>query len=119
MVPLALLLGALVGAEEGSAPIPAPSTTCAGSAVVVGWCLADAPLLPGDFGRQFLGTFGEGLQNLTDAECCAKCVANKACVAWNTNAAQGECHLRAGVGTPNGADPPMTPPSSVHRCWLR
>lgn len=26
--------------------IPTPSTTCVGSGVVTGWCLADAPMLP-------------------------------------------------------------------------
>ena len=104
-----LALLAAAAAEEGGSPvIPAPSTSCGGAGVVVGWCMQDAPLCavqppPG---------------NYTDAECCAACVKSKGCVAWNTNTGQGACHFRAGIGTPNRSPicnfgvvrPPPPPP---------
>ena len=59
--------------------IPKPSTSCGASDVVKGWCLADADLLP----KQPPPT-----QHYTDAECCALCVAEPTCRAWNTNSHQ-------------------------------
>ena len=51
-------------AEDSPGPvIPAPSTTCGGADVVVGWCLQDAPMGP----KQ------PPPKNFTDAECCARC----------------------------------------------
>ena len=72
--------------------IPKPSTTCGGSDVVHDWCLQDAPMTH----------VQPPTGNFTDATCCAACVAEPSCVAWNTNAAQkSACHFRSGLGTPN------------------
>ena len=53
-------------------------------------CLADSPMLPDPVGG-----------NWTSASCCAACVAEPQCSAWNTNKAQKSCHLRSSVADPN------------------
>ena len=109
------------GATTAAAPtaagpvIPPPSETCGGGDVVVGWCLQDAPLSPHQPPLR---------SNWSDAECCAACVEQTGCVAWNTNQAQqgtaaNGCHFRGGVGTPNAGkchfgivrSPPPPPPA--------
>ena len=59
--------------------IPKPSTSCGSGDVVKGWCLEDAHLLPKQPPPK---------RHYTDAECCALCVAEPTCRAWNTNARQ-------------------------------
>lgn len=77
--------------------IPPPSLTCGGSSVVKGWCLQGSP----QTAKQ-----PPPYNNFTDAQCCAWCVAEKTCFAWNTNSKQrgtaaGGCHSRKSVATPN------------------
>ena len=104
----------------GGPVIPNPSTTCGGHDVVVGWCLADAPM-----GKQQPPAY----TNFTDAECCAACAAAPTCIAWNTNKDQqgtyaGDCHFRSGLGNPDQSPacnfgvvrtppPPLPPPPHI------
>ena len=86
---------AAAAAQEDPPPIPKPSLKCSG--VVKGWCLQSSPQThnqppPGN--------------SFTDAQCCAWCVAEPTCFAWNTNSHQagsaaGACHSRSSVATPN------------------
>jgi iduronate 2-sulfatase len=106
----------VVAADPYRGPIiPPPSKTCGGKDVVVGWCLADSDLTHAQPPPHV---------NYTDAQCCAWCVTEPRCVAWNTNAQQvgstsGNCHSRSTVAAPNtGAScsfgvvrtPPPAPP---------
>ena len=59
--------------------IPPASTSCAPGNVVKGWCLRDAPMTAKQPPPH---------RNYTDAECCAWCVSEPTCRAWNTNAGQ-------------------------------
>jgi hypothetical protein len=64
---------------------------------VKGWCLQGSP----QTAKQ-----PPPYNNFTDAQCCAWCVAEKTCFAWNTNSKQrgtaaGGCHSRKSVATPN------------------
>ena len=57
-----------------------PTTSCVGT-IVNATCQEAAPLLR--------------TLDCADADaCCAACAADGRCAAWNTNAAQGQCHLR-------------------------
>lgn len=88
---------AAAAAQEDPPPIPKPSMACGGSEVVKGWCLSASP----QTGKQ-----PPPGNSFTDAQCCAWCVAEPTCLAWNTNSQQagsaaGGCHLRSSLAAPN------------------